>query len=139
MAFIYDDRLVIKDGNADEMLKATRQRDGSVHVEIEDPWAGNSETGFRVANLENAFRLMFMSKRSAFMVGAFFLLAGALTYWCFTKNTVSSKNEVAAETITTAPRVNPPRSGVSARATTTPTVGGACIAAPTTKQRPVEH
>jgi|HubBroStandDraft_3_1064219.scaffolds.fasta_scaffold223614_1 hypothetical protein len=49
MAFIYGDRLVIKDANADEMLKATRQRDGSVHVEIEDPWAGNSETGFRVA------------------------------------------------------------------------------------------
>ena len=48
MAIIEDGtRLVIEvDGGVGDEIQVTKKADGSLHIEIEEPWAGSTETGF---------------------------------------------------------------------------------------------
>lgn len=48
MPVIQDDRRLIIEidgGNGDE-IQVTKYADGSIYIEIEEPWSGSTETGF---------------------------------------------------------------------------------------------
>jgi hypothetical protein len=41
-----DHRFVTDDTDTSDTLTAVRNPDGSVHIEIDEPWAGDTESGF---------------------------------------------------------------------------------------------